>query len=58
MSLAKWLLEKPITCIRTMQLNRKGIPDELRENKNRELLSSEIYWNEASPNLENLENGQ
>ena len=56
--LAKWLLEKRITCIRTMQLNRKGIPDELRENKNRELLSSEIYWNEASPNLENLENGQ
>ena len=28
--LAKWLLEKRITCIRTMQLNRKGIPDELK----------------------------
>ena len=32
-----------------MQLNRKGIPDELKETKNRELLSSEIYWDENSP---------
>ena len=32
-----------------MQLNRKGIPDELKETKNRELLSSEIYWGENSP---------
>ena len=32
-----------------MQLNRKGIHDELKENKNRELLSSEIYWDENSP---------
>ena len=47
--LAKWLLEKRITCIGTMQLNRKGIPDELKETKNRELLSSEIYWDENSP---------
>ena len=47
--LAKWLLEKRITCIGTMQLNRKGIPDELNETKNRELLSSEIYWGENSP---------
>ena len=31
-----------------MQLNRKGIPDELKETKNRELLSSEVYWNEDS----------
>ena len=35
--LAKWLLEKRITCIGTMQLNRKGIHDELKETKNREL---------------------
>ena len=47
--LAKWLLEKQITCIGTIQLNRKGIPDELKETKNRELLSSEIYWDENSP---------
>ena len=33
----------------TMQLNRKGIPNELRETKNRELLSLEIYWDENSP---------
>ena len=43
--LAKWLLEKRITCIGTMKLNRKSIPDKLKETKNRELLSSEIYWN-------------
>ena len=32
-----------------MQLNRKGIPDEIKETKNRELLTSEIYWDENSP---------
>ena len=32
-----------------MQLNRKSIPDELKGTKNRELLSSEIYWDENSP---------
>ena len=32
-----------------MQLNRKGVPDELKETKNCELLSSEIYWNGNSP---------
>ena len=52
--LAKWLLQKQITCIGTMKLNRKGIPDELKENKNRELLSSEIYWDGNSPLLISL----
>ena len=47
--LAKWFLEKQITCISTMQLNRKCIPDELKETKNRELLPLEIYWDENSP---------
>ena len=32
-----------------MLLNRKGIPDELKETKSRELLSSEIYWDGNSP---------
>ena len=32
-----------------MQLNRKGIPDEPKETKNRELLSSEIYWDQNTP---------
>ena len=32
-----------------MQLNRKGIPDEQKETKCRELLSSEIYWDGNSP---------
>ena len=31
------------------QLKRKGIPDELKETKNRDLLSSEIYWDKSSP---------
>ena len=52
-STAKCLLEKQITCIGTMQLNRNpweiGIPDELKETENSELLSSEIYWDENSP---------
>ena len=32
-----------------MQLNRKGIPDELKVTKNHELLFSDIYWDEKSP---------
>ena len=48
-TLAKWLLEKRITCIGAMQLNRKGVPNELKKTKNRELLSSEIYLDENSP---------
>ena len=32
-----------------MQLNKKGISDELKETKTRELLSAEIYWDENSP---------
>ena len=32
-----------------MQLNRKSILDEIKETKNREVLSSEIYWDENSP---------
>ena len=31
-----------------MELNRKGIPDKLKETKDRELLFSEIYWDENS----------
>ena len=49
MLLATWLLEKRTTCIGTMQLSRKGVPDDLNENKNPELLSSEIYWDKNSP---------
>ena len=36
--LAKWLLEKRITYVGTMELNRKGAPNELKETKNCELL--------------------
>ena len=42
--LAEWLLAKKITCIGTLQHNRKGIPPGIKEIKDREVLSSEIYW--------------
>ena len=32
-----------------MQPNRKGIPDEIKETKNREVLTSEISWDKNSP---------
>ena len=34
-TLAKWLYAKNITCIRTIQMNRKGILTELKEKKGR-----------------------
>ena len=42
--LAEWLLAKKITCIGTLQHNRKGILPGIKERKEREVLSSEIYW--------------
>ena len=40
---ALWLYQKNITSLGTMQINRKGIPTEIRDVKQREPLSSEIY---------------
>ena len=40
---ALWLYQKNITSLGTMQINRKGIPTEIRDIKQREPLSSEIY---------------
>ena len=34
--LAKWLFSKQITCIGTIQTNRKGLPKEIKEIKGRE----------------------
>ena len=42
--IADWLLQKHITMVGTFQLNRVGIPAELKQVHNRELLSTEVYW--------------
>jgi hypothetical protein len=45
-SIALWLY---ITCLGTMQINRKGVPAEMKDFKNRENLSSEVYWQKDGP---------
>ena len=42
--MAQWLLDRGITSVGTLQSNRKGIPAEIREIKDRETKSYEIYW--------------
>ena len=44
LKIADWLLHKHITMVGTFQLNRVGIPAELKKVDNRELLSTEVYW--------------
>ena len=46
MSLSLWLYERNIT---GMQINRKGIPPAIKDEKDREPLSSEIYWQQDGP---------
>jgi hypothetical protein len=48
-SLSLWLYERKITSIGTMQINRKGIPPAIKDVKDREPLSSEIYWQQDGP---------
>ena len=48
-TLSLWLYERNITSIGTMQINRKGIPPEIKDVKDREPLSSEIYWQQGGP---------
>ena len=43
------LLEKNITSLGTLQMNRKGVPDEMKNFKHREHLSSEVYWQPDGP---------
>jgi len=52
-TLARWLYEKNITCIGTIQSNRKGIPNEIKEVKDREPNSYEMLW-EKSEKMLNL----
>ena len=40
---ADWLLGKKITSVGTIQQNRVGIPPEMRDIKDRDLLSYELY---------------
>ena len=47
--LALWLYHKSITSYGTMQINRKGIPTEIKDVKQREPLSREIYWQKDNP---------
>ena len=42
--LALWLYQKNITSRGTMQINQKGIPAEIKDVKQRQPLSSKIYW--------------
>jgi len=46
MPTTKWLFHKHITMVGTMQSNRTGIPKEIKEVKDREDLSTEIFWND------------
>ena len=42
--MAQWLLDRGITSVGTLQSNRKGIPAEIKEIKDRETNSYEVYW--------------
>lgn len=43
-SLARWLYSNSITMLGTFQNNRKGVPAYLKETKDKEVLSNEIFW--------------
>ena len=43
-SVTNWLLDKGITMVGTMQKNRVGIPATLKDVTNREINSTEKYW--------------
>ena len=46
--MAQWLLDHGITSVRTLQPNRKGIPAKIKEIKDRETNSYEIYWEKSN----------
>lgn len=50
-SIAQWLLEKKMTLVGTLQTNRIGIPDKLKSTKDREDLSSTIYWEKEKKDM-------
>ena len=42
--IADWLLNRKITTLGTMQSNQVRIPLEIKETKDKEILSTEMYW--------------
>ena len=50
-SLAKRLLSNNITCLGTLQANRKGIPMELKSTSGRQPLSYECFWENKNEKL-------
>ena len=44
LSLGKELLDRGVTVVGTLRQNRKGIPKEIKDTKEREENSTEIYW--------------
>ena len=52
--LALWLYQKNITFLGTMQINRKGNPTEIKNVKQREPFSSDIFWQKDGPLLLSL----
>ena len=42
--LCDWLLKKSIAIIGTLMINKAGIPNELKDVKSMEELSTETYW--------------
>ena len=49
--LALWLHQKNITSLGNMQIKRKEIPTEMKDVKQREPLSTDIYWQKDDPLL-------
>ena len=48
-SLAQWLLSQNITCVGTLQSNRRGIPNEIKNVAEKERFSYQCFW-ESSEN--------
>ena len=46
-SLAKWLLERNIITVGTLQANRKGIPEEVKHIGSRDSNSYEVFWDQS-----------
>ena len=52
--MAQWLLDRGITSVGTLQSNRKRISTEIKEIKDRETNSYEIYWEKEDNGTSNL----
>jgi len=50
-STCNWLLNRNITTVGTLVTNRIGLPDELKDAKQREEFESTIHWDKDTGNL-------